>query len=289
MKKRIISSLLVLLLVVSTLLTNNNAQAAVKLNKSKATIYVGKTLQLKLTGTTKKATWSTSNKSVATVTSKGKVTGKSEGIAKITAKVGNKKYKCTVTVKSAFNSKEATKNVTFERHDTGKGIIVIATNKNKYPVAIGETIVYYDGGTMIDSAQNDIYCLAPNSSFAYSFYGPMDEDYNIVEYSSYKSNVKISKPVFNDKAPYIKTNADFGSGQVVVEVSNTGKYADGILVSIVFYKDGQVISQTESYADCNDPNTTGYVNFDFPYDFETYESIIPDDYEIYVQAFTYFN
>ena len=286
MKKRITSSLLVLLLLLS-ILVPSNAQAAIKLNKSKATVNVGKTLQLKLTGTSKKATWSTSNKSVAIVTSKGKVTGKSEGIARITAKVGKKKYNCTVTVKSAFDSVEAAKNITFQRHDTGKGIIVIATNENNYPVAIDETIIYYDGGTMIDTAQEDIYCLSPNSSYAYSFYGPIDNDYNIVQYSSFKSNTKILKPVFTDEASYIKTNSDLGSGQVVVEATNTGKTVDGVIISIVFYKNGEPISLDTTRLECNEPNSTSYADFKFPYDFETYTSIIPDDYDIFVQAFTY--
>lgn len=286
MKKRIISGLFALLLLAS-ILVPCTAQAAVKISKSKATIYVGKTLQLKLTGASKKATWSTSNKSVAIVTSKGKVTGKSEGIARITAKVGKKKYNCTVTVKSEFDSVEATKNVTFERYDTGNGIIVIATNNNKYPVAIDETIVYYDGETMIDTTQEDIYCLSPNSSYAYSFYGPIDNEYNIVQYSSFKSKVKILKPVFTDNASYIKTNSDLGSGQVVVEATNTGKTVDGVIVSIVFYKNGKPISLDATRLECNEPNSTSYADFKFPYDFETYTSIIPDDYDIFVQAFTY--
>lgn len=289
MKKRILSLFVALLMIVSLIAPTNVQAATIKLNKTKATIYVGKTVQLKLSGTTKKATWTTSNKSVATVTTKGKVSGVAEGIAKITAKVGNKKYNCTVKVKSMFDTKEAPKNVTFERHDTGKGIIVVATNKNDYPVAIDETIVYYEDGTMLDSVKNEVYCMAPNSSFAYSFYGPMDTNYNIVEYSSYKSNVKISNPVFSDKSSYIKIDSDFGSGQVVVEASNTGKYADSVIISIVFYKDGKVFSQDTTYAECNAPNTNSYVNFDFPYDLETYDSIVPDDYEIFVQAFTYFN
>lgn len=75
----------------------------VKLNVTKKMLTVGKTLQLKVTGTTKKITWSSSKKSVATVSKSGKVTAKAAGTATITAKVDNKKYTCKVTVKVPTN------------------------------------------------------------------------------------------------------------------------------------------------------------------------------------------
>ena len=74
--------------------------ATVKLNKKKATLYVGETLQLKLKGTKKTVKWSSSNKKIATVSSKGKVKAEKKGTATITAKVGNKKYTCKLTVKN---------------------------------------------------------------------------------------------------------------------------------------------------------------------------------------------
>lgn len=77
-----------------------SAATKIKINKTKATIYVGKTVQLKMKGTKKKVTWKSSNKKVATVTSKGKVKGVKKGTATITAKVNKKKYTCKVTVKA---------------------------------------------------------------------------------------------------------------------------------------------------------------------------------------------
>lgn len=75
-----------------------HAAANVKINKTKATISKGDTLQLRVTGTKKNAKWSSNKKSIAMVSSKGKVTGKKTGKATITAKVGGKKYICKVTV-----------------------------------------------------------------------------------------------------------------------------------------------------------------------------------------------
>lgn len=91
-------------IVVPTVTVDNistvEAASKVKLNKSKVTLYEGKTTTLKVKGTKKKVKWSSSKKSVATVSSKGKVKAKKKGTATITAKVGNKKYKCKVTVKA---------------------------------------------------------------------------------------------------------------------------------------------------------------------------------------------
>lgn len=82
--------------------------ATVKLNKKKATLYKGKTLQLKVSGTKKKATWKSSNRKVAVVSSKGKVKAKKKGTTTITAKVGTKKLSCKVTVESpSINRKSA--------------------------------------------------------------------------------------------------------------------------------------------------------------------------------------
>lgn len=74
--------------------------ATVKLNKKTTTLIKGKTLTLKVTGTKKKVTWKSSNKKVATVSTKGKVTAKKKGTATITAKVGKKKLTCKITVKN---------------------------------------------------------------------------------------------------------------------------------------------------------------------------------------------
>jgi len=74
--------------------------ATPKINKKKETLYIGETTTLKVTGVQKGIKWTSSNKKVATVSSKGKVTAKAAGKSKITANVNGKKYTCTVTVKT---------------------------------------------------------------------------------------------------------------------------------------------------------------------------------------------
>ena len=70
-----------------------------KISKTAISLNIGKKYTLKVTGTKQKITWSSSDKSVATVSSKGVVTAKKGGSAKIAAKVLGKSYVCTVTVK----------------------------------------------------------------------------------------------------------------------------------------------------------------------------------------------
>ncbi len=81
------------------------AAAKIRLNKTKATLTVGKKLKLTLKKARKKVTWSSSAKSVATVTKKGLVTAKKQGKATITAKSAGKKYTCKVTVKKKTGAK----------------------------------------------------------------------------------------------------------------------------------------------------------------------------------------
>ena len=76
--------------------------ASIKLNKTKATMTVKGSIALKVTGTTKKVTWSSSNTKVATVTSSGTVNALKAGKATITAKVGTKKLTCKLTVNNNY-------------------------------------------------------------------------------------------------------------------------------------------------------------------------------------------
>ena len=107
--KRTMAAVLSLTLACTLLIAPAEGQAAkkkMKLNKTKATLYVGKKLTLKVKNTKKKVKWSSSKKAVASVTKKGVVKAKKKGKTVITAKIGKKKLKCKITVKQKVVKKK---------------------------------------------------------------------------------------------------------------------------------------------------------------------------------------
>ena len=71
-----------------------------KLSNTRLSVYTKTSKQLKLKGTSRKVTWSSSAPSVVSVNKKGKITARRTGKATISAKVNGVKYKCKVTVKA---------------------------------------------------------------------------------------------------------------------------------------------------------------------------------------------
>lgn len=110
--KKILCGMITLCLIGQSLGGTNVAAAksnAVKLNITKKKISVGSSFKLKVKGKVSRktvVTWKSSNKKIAAVSKKGKVTGKKAGKAQITVTVGgnNKKAVCKVTVQKKKNS-----------------------------------------------------------------------------------------------------------------------------------------------------------------------------------------
>ncbi len=109
----IMSAVMVVMLCSTTVFA---AKKGISLNKTSASVTVGKSITLKPTVTGVKnytLQWSTSDKKVATVSKSGKVTGVKAGSVTVTVKIKDTKYKasCKVTVKkSASSSGNTSKN-----------------------------------------------------------------------------------------------------------------------------------------------------------------------------------
>lgn len=115
--KKIFTVLILALTLMVALPTTMSVDAAgAKLNKTKVTVCTGKTYTLKMSGVSKKVSWTTSNKKIVSVTKKsGKkaekctIKANKKGTATVTAKVKvgkkTKTFKCKVTVKGHSYSK----------------------------------------------------------------------------------------------------------------------------------------------------------------------------------------
>lgn len=95
--KKLLSLLLIITLCLS-IIPPSSASAAAKINKSKITLNVGDTYTLKLSGSTGRIKWKSSNADIVSVSSKGKLTAKSTGLVIITATAKTKEYKCIVNI-----------------------------------------------------------------------------------------------------------------------------------------------------------------------------------------------
>lgn len=89
---------MLMLCLMFTLIPSTTYASTLRMKNTNPEVYVGKTIQLKLLGTSKKAKWVSGNTSIATVNSKGVVKAKKPGYVTIRATVGNKIAKAGVLV-----------------------------------------------------------------------------------------------------------------------------------------------------------------------------------------------
>lgn len=150
--KSLLSVFLAVLMVCSLMIIPSSA-AKISISKSSIILTKGYQTTLKVTGTSSSVTWSTGDKSVATV-SKGKVVGKGVGTTYVYAKVGGSTLKCKVTVVPSkitasssnvtLDGKGSTKIVTMTVKGSHSGLSVGSTNK-KVATASWVKPVEWDG------------------------------------------------------------------------------------------------------------------------------------------------
>ena len=100
--KKLLFAAVIMISLLSVAPKNVNAAKKEKMDQKKVTCTAKERFTLNVKGTSKKATWTSSNKAIATVTKKGgNVVTKRAGKVTITATVGSKKVKCKVTVKKS--------------------------------------------------------------------------------------------------------------------------------------------------------------------------------------------
>lgn len=259
--------------------------AAAKINKSEISITKGKSYTLKVNGTSKKKTWKTFDSSIAKVTSKGKVTGKSVGSTVVYAKVGSKYYYCVVNVMEKYKKSIAEKNVScttikikekYEQYE-----LAYITNKNSYPVDISMQLLLYNSkNEVISIITEDFVCIPANSNAAYICSIPQKSNFDYISYSKCKAIYDVSKTdiAYNtDLSSKLSISSNKGVDGIILNAKNNGKKAISYLnVGVVFYDSNKKIV---GYSDFNLSSLSAgklkYVTAGFPEKkFSTYRIVI---------------
>lgn len=159
MRKRILCIALSVMMLIPTIPAS--AKQKIKLNKATVTLAKSKTVKLKLQNSKKKIKWLSSNKKIATVSAKGVVKGISNGNTKVIAKIGKKKYSCTV-----FVGKKVFENKYIKLYYTGihnRHLTFAVTNKVSHKLEVELNSAAVDGKTLtsddildIDSSCSDL-------------------------------------------------------------------------------------------------------------------------------------
>lgn len=182
-----------------SLAPTRTANAAVNINKTKATLYIGYTTKLSITSTDKYVMWSSNNKNVATVSKSGKVKGIKAGTAKITATVGTgsskQKFYCNITVKSRLSAK--TRNVIIQEDEYQEIVINWKNAEDDEMLICIPDYPYLASAEWVDSDSDYILRIIPEelgygSVLVYTCTSKYEEDIN------YEDELKINVFVVND-------------------------------------------------------------------------------------------
>lgn len=201
----------------------------ISLNKTELTLNVGgeETLTVALTpdnATNKTVAWSSSDPTIATVNSTGKITAVKEGAATITATtVNNKTATCNVTVSEAMVTAEQW---TAAFSENNMSYTMIMTNNTAFP-----SLDYPFVGTAYDCSRGYIYYHEP----MYNDYQPetyaiyTKEEDNFYEYTSLDGVSWTRKSLDEDEYDGILNNAEMYSKIFSDLADDYGSftYADG--------------------------------------------------------------
>lgn len=195
------------------------------INTTSLKVLVGKSYTLKITGTTKSIKWTSKDKSIATVSSKGKVTGKKVGTTKITATISDKKYTCSVTVKSATSTDGTRTNPISAYKAYTTDIYDYWTYLGKFTIQL---LDYKDGEEAYDYVMKNASNSEPTASQEYIYV-----KYKIT-YLTGENEVKATDIVnhysgfFNASGNYQLDNIDWGYGfEDVDDMVNVSLYPGG--------------------------------------------------------------
>ncbi len=189
--KKLLSILLTLILCISIMTPSVTYAATIKLNKSKLELNLGDTYTLKLKGSSGTVKWSSSDKSIATVSKKGKVSAIAIGKTTVTATINKKKYKCSVTV----SEKVAKVVLPYFNYDDAPIEEYIDDFKEEYPdyLAVEKYNEEYIIVTMKESDRQAMLkeCEDAIDEMITEFYSDSSEMFTDISYDDSFSNIMV--------------------------------------------------------------------------------------------------
>lgn len=223
------------------------------LNRTYITLQKGNTFKLKVYGTNKKVKWSSNKKSVAKVSSKGVVTAVKNGKATITAKVGNKKYKCTVNVSSATYASKIQLSYT-KLHN--KILVSIKNNNSCQLDSVYVDVNFYKNGALLSTKTTSTTCLTSGATAYEIVYAPIDSNYHYMDFDSVSFNIS-NVYVFSNSFAYKNAkgavnishikSSQYGVG-VEETITNIGNKKISIIsTTVIYYKNGSIVGAYKRY------------------------------------------
>lgn len=259
-RKTIVSLVLVLAMVIASIVcvapkTVEAASAKRKINKTAVSVDIGKTYTLKIlkwrkmefyddmiwaTDNDVSVKWSTSNKKIATVSSKGKVTGKKAGTCTVTAKVGSKSYKCKVTVKRPVSKDLLEIKSVATAKNCWCGAAYRIKNTNDYTVEFAFDVKYYDeNGEFITTCELDKRVVGSGETIYITANGPGEYEkakpvIKNLKKSEYRSAIKDIEVSLNEAGDCVTVtnNSDFTVTRLRIECwrINENKQIDMVIL-----------------------------------------------------------
>lgn len=292
--------------------------ASTKISSTKKTLNVKESLSLKVTGTKEKITWSSSNKNIASVNSKGKVVANKKGTTIITAKVGKQKLSCKITVENpTLNVSSYTMNVsekyTLKVKNTTQKINWSSSNKNIATVDTKGNILAKKKGSVTITAKigNTKYTckikvedpqisststnLFVNNTYTLKINGTSQtvnwssSNSSIVSVNSYgiiTANskgtatiiAKVGKKQYSCQVSVVSCEENISVSyyptktSVIAVFTNNNSFAVSIEPDMIFYDiNGKIQSKTSEYNFCFEPHSSIAMEFS-SYNTSTYES-----------------
>lgn len=149
MKKIMIAVMLTALIIGAVPTGEAQAASKLRLNATKLSLKVGQSKQLKVRKKVKKVKWSSSKKSVVTVSKNGKIKAKKAGKATVYAKIGKTRLKCRVVVKN--------KEKTSKKSSSEKKVLVVYFSATGSTERVAKVIK--------NTAKADIYEIRPRKPY----------------------------------------------------------------------------------------------------------------------------